>query len=230
MLDRKGNSNTQERMDLLDDWQQLFAQRHVQCLTADREFMREQWFEYLMEQTLIPLRIRIRESDKLSNGRTALKGKVVFPHLKPKQTQVLKNRRCLWGHWVYVAALKLEDGKLLIVATAHAPKTAISDDAHRWGIETLFGIFKTRGFILESNHLQDLERLSKLFALLTLALCWAFRTGYWLHQLKPLKLKELGRRTKSIFRYGFDHLRGIVLNLDQRADEFREVLPFLSCT
>lgn len=229
-LDKKGNSNTQERIDLLDEWQQLFPQRQVQCLTADREFMGEQWFEYLLKQTLMPFRIRIRESDKLDNGRTALKGKVVFAHLKPKQTQVLKNRRCLWGHWVYVTALKLEDGKLLIVATAHKPHTAISDYAQRWGIETLFGIFKTRGFCLESTHLQDSERLSKLFALLTLALCWAFRTGHWLHQLTPLKLKKHGRKSRSIFRSGFDYLRGIVLNLDQRADEFREVLSFLSCT
>lgn len=81
----------------------------------------------------MPFRIRIRESDKLFNGKTALKGKVVFAHLKPHQTQVLTHRHCLWGHWVYVVALKLEDGKLLIVATAHAPQTAIADYAHRWG-------------------------------------------------------------------------------------------------
>jgi len=230
MLDKKGNSSTQERINLLNEWQQLFPQRQVQCLTADREFMGEKWFKYLLNQSLIPFRIRIRESDKLSNGHSDLKGKIVFAHLQPHQTQVLRNRRCLWGHWVYIAALKLEDGKLLIVATAHAPKTAITDYAHRWGIETLFGIFKTRGFCLESTHLQDQERLSKLFALLTLALCWAFRTGEWLHQLKPLKVKKHGRRAKSIFRYGFDHLRGIVLNLDQRAEAFCEVLPFLSCT
>ena len=45
----------------------------------------------------------------------------------------------------------------------------VKDYALRWGIETLFGIFKTRGFCLESNHFTDDERLSKLFALLTLA-------------------------------------------------------------
>lgn len=189
----------------------MFPPHQVQCLTADREFMGEQWFDYLFHQSLLPFRIRIRESDKLFHGCSALKGTVL-----------------LWRYWLYVAALKLGDGKLLIVATAHAPKTAIADCAHRWGIETLFCIFKTRGFCLKSTHLQDLERLSKLFALLTLALCWAFRTGEWLHQLKPLQVKTHGRRMKDIFRYGFDHLRGIVLNLDQRADEFREVLPSLS--
>lgn len=83
--------------------------------------MGEQWFDYLLHQVLIPFRIRIRESDKLFNGRTALKGKVVFAHLLPQQTQVLRHRRRLWGHWVYMAILKLDDGKLLIVVTAHAP-------------------------------------------------------------------------------------------------------------
>ncbi len=41
----------------------------------------------------------------------------------------------------------------------------IDDYAQRWGIETLFGIFKSRGFNLEDTHLIDSERLSRLFAL-----------------------------------------------------------------
>ena len=116
------------------------------------------------------------------------------------------------------------------MATQSAPTPAIANYANRWGIETLFGILKTRGFCLESTHLRDSERLSKLLALLTLALCWAMLTGEWLHRLKPLTLKKHGRRAKSMFRYGFDHIRTIVLNLEQKADEFVEVLQFLSCT
>jgi hypothetical protein len=131
---------------------------------------------------------------------------------------------------LYVAALRLEDNDLLIVVTPDSPETAIADYASRWGIETLFGIFKTRGFCLESTHFTDSERLSKLLALLTIALCWAFRTGQWLHEIKPLKLKKHGRKAKSIFRYGFDHLRRIVLNLELEADGFLNALKFLSCT
>ncbi len=82
----------------------------------------------------------------------------------------------------YIAALRLEDGSLLVIATQTAPKLAIADYAKRWGIETLFGIFKTRGFCLESTHLTDSERFSKLLALLSLALCWVVLTGEWLHQ------------------------------------------------
>ena len=131
---------------------------------------------------------------------------------------------------MYIAALRFDDGSLLVVATQTAPTSAITDYVKRWGIETVFGIFKTRGFCLESTHLKDSERLSKLLALLTLALCWAMLTGEWLHWLKPLTLKKHGRRAKSMFRYGFDHIRTIVLNLEQKADEFVEVLQFLSCT
>jgi hypothetical protein len=154
----------------------------------------------------------------------------VFADLQPGQTKILRHQRCLWGYWLYIAALRLDDGSLLVVATQTAPRSAITDYAKRWGIETVFGIFKTRGFCLESTHLKDPERLSKLLALLSLALCWVILTGEWLHQLKPLTIKKHGRKAKSIFRYSFDHLRNLVLNLEQKMDDFLNALHFLSCT
>ena len=131
---------------------------------------------------------------------------------------------------VYITALRLDDGKLLTLITPKLCSTAISDYGKRWGIETLFGMFKTRGFCLESTHFKDSQRLKKLFALLTLALCWAIRTGEWLHQLKPIKVKKHGRLAKSTFRNGLDHLRSILTDLDLKNDEFLESLKFLSCT
>lgn len=230
MLDKKGNSNSQERSDLLDRFFEVFPEVEVAYLTADREFIGVKWFEYLLEQAALPFRIRLRESDKLDNGRGALKAKVVFAHLQIGQHQILRQPRQVWGHWVYIAAMRLEDSSLLIVATSDAPHQAIVDYAQRWGIETLFGCLKTRGFCLESTHLQDPERLSRMFTLLTLALCWAFRTGEWLAQQKSILIKSHGRKAKSIFRHGLDHLRRIFFNLELFADDFLAVLRFLSCT
>lgn len=68
-----------------------------------------------------------------------------------------------------------------------------------WHMETLFGCFKTRGFCLESTHLQDPERLSRLVALLCIALCWAVRTGQWQHQLKPIAIKSMDARPSAYF-------------------------------
>jgi len=73
----------------------------------------------------------------------------VFADLQPGQTRILRHQRCLWGHWLYIAALRLEDGSLLVVATTQtAPKSAITDYAKRWGIETLFGIFTHSGILV----------------------------------------------------------------------------------
>jgi hypothetical protein len=107
----------------------------------------------------------------------------------------------------------------------------VKDYALRWGIETLFGIFKTRGFCLESTHFTDDQRVSKLFALLTLALGWAMRTGLGLHQWQPIEIKKHGRRAKSLFRLGFDYLRHLVLNPSpSNESSFVQSLQLLSCT
>ncbi len=230
LLDKRGNSNSLERSLLFNQFLERCGERALVCLTADREFVGKDWFSYLVSEPLTPFRIRIRQNHLLSDGRRSLKVSVLFQDLQVGQHKVLRHQRCLWGHWVYIAALRLDDGSLLVVATQSSPQSALADYAKRWGIETLFGLFKTRGFCLESTHLTDPERLSKLLALFSLALCWVFLTGEELHHLKPLTLKKHGRRVKSLFRYGFDYLRNIVLNLEQKMEEFCGVLQFLSCT
>jgi hypothetical protein len=73
MLDKKGNSNTDERIDLLGEFFLAFPEVQVTDLTADREFLGQEWFEYLLEHSKLPFRIRIRESDKLEMVRSASK-------------------------------------------------------------------------------------------------------------------------------------------------------------
>ncbi len=147
LLDKRGNSNSIERMKLFDQFLEYFRERDIACLTADREFALQAWFGYLLGEPLTPFRIRIRENHTLKHGRQSLKLKVLFQDLPVGQHKVLRHKRQLWGHWVYIAALRLEDGSLLVIATQTAPKTALTDYAKRWGIETLFGIF-ARSWIL----------------------------------------------------------------------------------
>ncbi|MBF2020328.1 MAG: transposase [Hydrococcus sp. C42_A2020_068] len=56
-----------------------------------------------------------------------------------------------------------------MIISDDSPTTAITDYGKRWSVETLFGMLKTRGFGLESTHLTDSQRLSKLLALMSLA-------------------------------------------------------------
>ena len=230
MLEKKGNSNSDERMDLFDRFREVFPDVEVAYLCGDREFIGQEWLTYLMIEPIIPFRLRIREIERIYDGQKNLSVKIIFAHLQPGQTEILSGRRWVWGRLVYVSGLRLEDGELLVVISNDSPKTSISDYAQRWSIETLFGIFKTRGFCLESTHFTDRARLSKLLALMTLALCWAVKTGEWLHSYYPLKVKKHGRLAQSIFRYGFDRLRSIFTDLDLKHEEFLHSLQFLSCT
>ncbi|HEY9768618.1 MAG TPA: IS4 family transposase [Coleofasciculaceae cyanobacterium] len=230
MLDKKGNSNSNERMDLLDRFYQIFPDAQVAYLTGDREFIGKQWLTYLLIEPTIPFRLRIRHSDRISDGKKDLRASIIFAHLKPGQTQILSGRRWVWGRSVYVSALRLDNGELLIVVSPDFCQTAISDYGKRWGIETLFGMFKTRGFCLESTHFTYSERLSKLVALMSFALCWAIKMGEWLHQYQPIKIKKHGRLAKSILRYGLDYLRSIFTDLDLKQSQFLDSLKLLSCT
>ena len=91
-------------------------------------------------------------------------------------------------------------------------------------------MFKIRGFCLEETSMREPERLKKLLALLTLALCWAVKVCLWLHGAKPLVLKAHDCLAKSVFRYGFDYLSHILLNLHQpQQQDLQLAIRFLSC-
>ena len=231
MLDKRGNSNSDERMRLMESFHKRFPSAKVSYLCADREFIGQAWMRYLLLEPSLAFRLRIRLSDQIEHDGKVLAVRVVFAHLQVGQSQRLTGTCRVWGYAVAVEALRLEDGDLLVVIAPPDAQGIVKDYALRWGIETLFGIFKTRGFCLESTHFTDAERLSKLLALLTLALCWAMRTGLWLHQWQPIEVKKHGRRAKSLFRLGLDYLRHLVLNPsapDQAG--FRHSLKLLSCT
>jgi hypothetical protein len=159
----------------------------------------------------------------------------LFSRLQPHQHQVISisfcaiaencgDTGCTSLHCAWKTSLFCQS--FLIGVTAEHPHRAIADYAKRWFIETLFGCLKTRGFCLGSTHLKDLERLSRMIALLTIPLCWAFRTGEWLAAQKPIAIKKHGRKARSIFRYGFAPLRRTLLNLEQHVDEFLRLLTF----
>ena len=59
-LDKKGNSNSEERMDLIDRFYKIFPDAQVSFLTGDREFIGQEWLTYLLLEPKIPFRLRIR--------------------------------------------------------------------------------------------------------------------------------------------------------------------------
>jgi hypothetical protein len=80
-LDKQGNSNTGERIKLFQQFLQYFPERQIACLTADREFVGQEWFCYLQANPSTPFCIRIRENYNLDDGRRSLKVQTVFSDL-----------------------------------------------------------------------------------------------------------------------------------------------------
>ncbi len=227
-LDKKGNSNTAERIALMEQFIATFGVSSIASLLADREFVGKVWFKFLRKEK-IPFRIRVKENFQVVGKKGNIPAKAIFQHLKVGESLVLPHKRLILGQSLYLIGLKLEDEYLLLV-TDQKPETALEDYAKRWDIETLFGILKSRGFRFEETHLTDGERINKLLALLTLATIWAFKVGDWLHQQQPLKIKKHGRLTKSIFRYGLDFLRSTLFDIQFKLNDFQSALKLLSCT
>ena len=48
-LDKKGNSNTGERMGLLELFRETFPEVHIETLYTDREFIGDEWLAYLRQ-------------------------------------------------------------------------------------------------------------------------------------------------------------------------------------
>lgn len=230
MLEKQGNSNSEERMDLLDGFLAQFPDVKVNYLTADREFIGTTWFSYLMLVPEIPMLIRIKENFLISSasGNTRKAASDYFRDLAIGHSHLLRRPRWVCRRRLWVHGTRLPDNQLLILVTQKRPQTPLADYAQRWGIETLFGVFKTRGFCLESTHFRDHKRLSKLIALLSLAVVWALMTGLWLHQQKPIPLKKHGYKAKSFFRYGFDFLRRTFSNFHFSADDFTSAIRCLA--
>jgi hypothetical protein len=233
VLEKKGCSDTKERIELLEKYVRLFGQDSLAFVTADREFIGTDWFSYLRRKQ-IPFRIRIKENLKVSNARGTkrVQARNLFRTRRAGVGVLLCGKRKVLGEEVSLMGMRTQEGEYVMVASSDETEEILKEYAQRWKIETLFGCLKTRGFCLEETHITQKERLEKLLALLTVAFCWAYIAGEWLARSNPIKIKKHGRLAKSLFRHGFDYLRRILCNQDcpTKRFDFIRLCNLLSCT
>lgn len=86
MLDKKGNSNSHERMNLLDRFEQIFPDTEVAYISGDREFVGKEWLTYLLIEPVISFRLRIKKSDRIGNGKKQLRARTQMRPSRRKTT------------------------------------------------------------------------------------------------------------------------------------------------
>jgi len=226
-LNKQGNSSTAERKALLERFLTHFPVQRIDCLMADREFRGHEWLAYLIRRG-IRFRLRIPNNTQThTRQRNARLPVTRLFNIQIGETMVLNRPRRLWGHTLYLVGTRAPSGEHVIVITTHAPTTALADYKKRWETECLFAAMKRRGFNLEDTHITDPERLSRLVAVLTLALCWCYKVGVWLDQKKPIATKKHQRRVCSVVRLGLDTLRRILLNAASRITQLQQMIRLL---
>lgn len=234
MLDKRGNSDMTERIELIKQYIEWFGKENIDCLLADREFVGDKWMEFLNENR-IRYYIRIRNNFKIYSyqKQAEIKAFWLFNNLKigefyhyPKIVELHGQKCYLSGSKTINRTGKME---LLIIVSFNKPEQAMTYYKQRWQIETLFRGLKSSGFNIEDTHVTDLERLEKLFSLTMIAFLWCYKIGDYLDEhIKKIEIKKHGRRAVSVFKYGLDYLSKFLLT-DFNSLKY-SLFSFLSCT
>ena len=190
-IGKRGNSNFQERKDLMQKFINLFGVDRINAFTADREFIGKEWFEWLNENN-IPFVIRIRNNSLINDTHLDSRNvNELFQHVR-------KNEFCAFGRTkifdteVHLGGIKASksDEALIVVSNQKMDKTTIASYQKRWEIETLFGALKSKGFNFEESKISEEAKVEKLMAFLSISFVWSVVAGDYRESIKPITYKK----------------------------------------
>lgn len=211
LLDKKGNSSTDERKVLIEEVLKIIPKEKIEVILADREFVGEQWLAFLQEEKDIPFAIRVKKSEQIIDEKgKKTKLKAYFSSMKTGQFRTASTK--LYKIPINLTCLQLEKEQLFLASNVFLGQEALLAYKQRWSIERSFKSLKTSGFNLEDTHITDQKKLAKLFTIASLALTLCVIAGHIKNQIQPIKIKKHGRPVYSIFTYGFDFLKDYFSN------------------
>ncbi len=234
MMPKFGNSNSDERIAIMERYNRLFGFETIDYLVADREFIGERWLDYL-NRNEIKYHIRIRENFHVYKSKIGkkLKAQWLFSRLKlgefshhPKIVYINKV-----ACYLSASVIKSKTGKpeYQFLISFVDPKKSNECYKKRWQIETMFKALKSSGFNIEKTHLQDIERVEKLVSLVFIAFVWCYKVGIYVDaNEQKIKIKKHGHRAKSLFKYGLDYISNVLLKPKNQSDI--NIFKFLSCS
>lgn len=227
VLNKDGTSSTKDRIRILKKVISKVGRENIKVLLADREFIGEVWFRFLIEAN-IPFIIRVKKNclvDKIRNGYK-VPIDTLIDNLGRKK-KIINYTVILWGHVLFASAEYSKNAKEpMIVVSNQIELDSLYLYRWRWGIETLFSCLKSRGFRMEDTHMTSPKKIEKLIFILAIAFCWAHKTGELLAREKSIKTKNHTRREISIFRLGLNFIRQTLLRIDKKLTEYLSLLDY----
>ena len=156
MLPKRGNSNSKERIALIDKYISLFGKDTIKSIVADREFVGQKWIKYLNDNEL-KYYIRVRNNFKvyIPGKNKEVKAFWLFNSLKVNQFHYYTKIVQINGQLCYLSGTKLNKGEFLILISFNKPEKANDYYKQRWQIEMTFKAMKSSGFDIEKTPVFD---------------------------------------------------------------------------
>ncbi|MBB6005761.1 transposase, partial [Arcicella rosea] len=201
---KSGNSNCQNRQDLLLKLIKVIGVKRIKVIIGDREFIGQKWIKYLKDNN-ISYCIRVPKSHliTLKNGNT-----FSIEELLQQQAERYFHDCMVDSVWCNTMIKRLPSGDYLFLISDLSAKKLGAIYRKRWCIEVLFQTFKERGFDLESTHLKCPKKLSKLLVFVSIAVALCVKFGEYYHQkVQKIKTKPHGYKANSFFRKGLNIIR-----------------------
>ena len=194
---KRGNSNTQQRIEIMGRVLQIVPSKLIYALTMDREFIGSKWLCWL-EKHNVGFILRIKKN-QLVNGMSAHS----YHALRSSKN---KGKVSVFGMQLYFGGKFIQQGRsshLYVVSNLFEEKKALRIYKQRWAIERLFSHMKKRGFNLEDTHIKSGVKLERLFGVIAVSFLLTFGWGLMLQSSKRLTAYE---KRKSTFRLGLESL------------------------
>lgn len=134
------------------------------------------------------------------------------------------------GQLCYLFASKILNKQnvteLQIIESFNKPDKRQSLYKESWQVESAFKALRTSRFNIEDTHLADIDHVGILLSPVLISFAWVYRLDIYLDPLKPIKIKNHGRRPKSLFKYGLTYIAKSFFSND--IDKFNQRCKFLS--
>lgn len=243
MLDKRGNSNQKERIDLIKRLVELITpikEGHSFTFLGDREFVGNKWFKALVKSGFNFV-MRLRKSDYLA--AVALSNNTTIDKLQRKIKQKIKKQG------FFFSSVKLEGGEYYYIVLPNTKKNAkdewirfLTDIPNvdtvskayreRWQIEVFFKHCKTNGYNLEELNMKNSKKAMLMMSIVSYAYVLAIREGIIKERSRPVKEQYYANggktyRRVSIFTQGYEILEQKILDMNCLVDLMQQTIAKL---